>query len=123
MIKILKKHIKVRLIKGLSAKEFQCKCKYVSCTSVLASKQLIKAYGAFRLLVNRPLKINSGHRCPQHNYKIGGKPLSRHQSGEAIDISLSTIKHLTGAKIKKLAIDAGFTKIIFYKSFIHLDVR
>lgn len=89
----------------------------------MLSRRLIKAYKRFRELVGVGLNVNSGFRCTQHNFDVGGSPLSRHLIGEAIDISLKTINHLTKDEVQLSAIEAGFTFVKFYKTFVHLDVR
>lgn len=123
-MKILKKEPrKIRLCKGLTSLEFACQCNHEACKMTLVSKELIKAYEAFRILVNVRLKINSGYRCPQHNLEVIGKPMSRHQAGQAIDISLTTLDHLSKDDLEHAAKTSGFTFIKFYKSFIHMDVR
>lgn len=123
MPKILLKKKTLRLCKGLTSREFSCRCSYDACRSTIVSKRLIKAYEAFRILVGVALRINSGFRCIQHNFDEDGSARSRHTTGEAIDISLKTMDHLSHEEIKTLAQQAGFTFIKFYKTFIHLDVR
>lgn len=100
--------------------EFECKCKYEHCKSSYISPKLIIAYEKLRLKVGRSIKVNSGHRCSEHNFKVGGAPLSQHLRGYAIDIS--TV-NLNQDLIEKLAIESGFTFVKRYKNFIHLDVR
>ena len=121
--KLIAKGKGVRLAKGLTSKEFDCQCACLSCRATIISYELIKAYAKFRALVNVKLRINSGYRCPLHNQIVGGVPLSRHTSGEAIDISKTTLNHLCKSDIDHAAKISGFTKIIHYKTFVHLDVR
>jgi len=73
--------------------------------------------------VGVPLKVNSGYRCIAHNFDVGGKSLSRHTVGQAIDISLKSLDHLSNEEIEFAAKKAGFTFIKFYKTFVHMDVR
>ena len=122
MIILRKKEVK-RLCKGLSNREFACKCSYPHCQMTLVSKALIKAYDNFRSLVGVRLIINSGYRCPQHNFDSQGKPCSQHQAGRAIDISRKSISHLSEEEIDHALKLSGFTFTKFYKTFIHADVR
>jgi len=122
-MKILPKNKSVRLAKGLTSLEFQCKCSYESCRAVVVSKKLIKAYGTFREMVGVPLTINSGHRCAQHNFDVGGTALSQHQFGMAIDISKKSINHLSDDDITHALKASGFTFVKHYKTFVHADVR
>lgn len=121
------KHANQPLTIGLSAKEFQCQCTNMSCRATLVHPDLLEAYEKFRVALNVALIITSGYRCPLHNFsgKVGGSPLSRHTSGQAIDITWDSI--LKSGKSKKavvnLAIKCGFTFVLQYQSFVHLDVR
>jgi uncharacterized protein YcbK (DUF882 family) len=70
--------------------------------------------------------ILSGFRCAEHNYIVGGSLLSRHLSGEAIDIGGSNLldKYLP-EEVEEIAGHAGFTWIKYYSEsyFFHFDVR
>ena len=123
MIKLFAKGKLIRFCKGLSSSEFDCKCEYDSCRGTLISSDLIKAFEAFRNLIGVRMIINSGYRCALHNFAVEGKPLSQHMAGQAIDISLKSLDHLTRDEIKFAALNSGFTYVLFYKTFVHLDVR
>ena len=123
MYKIIPKNKAVRFCKGLTSKEFACKCETESCRATIISKRLIKAFASFRELVGVPLRINSGFRCTLHNFMEKGSPLSRHLLGQAIDISLKSLNHLSNNDIEFALKNAGFTYIKFYKTFVHADVR
>jgi uncharacterized protein YcbK (DUF882 family) len=90
----------------------------------LIETDLIEAYKHLRFYLDHILIVNCGYRCPQHNAEIGGMPLSQHQAGRAIDISLVGID-IPHEKILKLAEQAGFK--YYYidkeKNFMHCDVR
>ena len=124
MVKLVSKANKtVRFCKGLTSPEFACQCTFEECRGTIISRKLISSYANFRELVGVRLKINSGFRCTRHNFEVGGKPLSRHTTGQAIDISLKTLDHLSENDIEHAAKSCGFTFIKFYKTFVHLDVR
>lgn len=123
MLKLYKKTSKVRLCKGLSTQEYSCKCSNNFCKTTVISKNLIKSYSSFRNLIGVRLLINSGYRCQSHNHNVGGAELSRHLTGEAIDINLKSLHHLDNDEIEFAAKNSGFNFIKFYKSFVHLDVR
>lgn len=66
----------------------------------------------------RPLKINSGYRCPRLNALVGGVPTSQHTKGEAADIACSN-----PVKLAQLAYDAHlpFDQMILYPTFVHFS--
>jgi len=72
-----------------------------------------------RDLVGRPLIINSAHRCPIHNARVGGAPLSQHKL-IAFDVSLIGYDRKYLFSVLK---QAGFTSFGLYRTFIHADVR
>ncbi len=122
---IIKKTKLQDLCYGLSNKEFRCKCHNDSCRATIISPKLIKSYQTFRRIVNTPLIINSGYRCPEYNFKVGGVAMARHQTGEAIDISLKTLENFKLTDIVDALEIAGFKWFQFYpeKNFFHADVR
>ncbi len=124
---IYPKNKDIILAKGLTLKEFQCKCNYPECNIIIISKKLVDGYDFFRKVLALPLQINSGHRCLRHNKNIGGAPLSRHLSGQAIDVAYNG--PLEGKYLSKqvayIALEYGFTfvKYIDKDRFFHFDVR
>lgn len=72
-----------------------------------------------RVLVGKPLRINSGHRCRIHNLAVGGAAYSQHKS-LAVDVSLTGHDPLT---LFDMAKSLGFLGIGLGDSFIHLDMR
>ena len=115
-----------RLCHGLTAKEFRCKCHNEGCKATIIHPKLLKAYESLRTFLDVPFTINSGYRCPAHNAHIGGKPMSRHQTGEAIDISAKNILDVWAIeRVKFIAKESGFTYIEYHNkgNFFHLDVR
>jgi uncharacterized protein YcbK (DUF882 family) len=108
---------------GLNSDEFKCRCNYDFCTATIIDDKLLEAYKNFRKLVNVPLHINSGYRCPAHNADEGGSIKSQHMIGKAIDISLKSLDHLSKEEIEHAARVSNFTVVLFYKTAVHLDVR
>lgn len=72
-----------------------------------------------RYELGRPIHINSGHRCPIHNARVGGAPLSEHKR-IAFDISLVGHDRMD---VLEAAKNAGFTTFGFYQTFLHADKR
>jgi uncharacterized protein YcbK (DUF882 family) len=125
-MKIFSKWRPRKLCNGLSSKEFRCRCQDDYCRSFIVSEKLIAAYEMFRTFLDIPLHITSGYRCAKHNYRIGGKPMSRHLTGEAIDIAAPNLLEVFSVQqIISIAKRAGFTYINYYprKKFFHMDCR
>lgn len=80
-----------------------------------------------RVFLDVPMRINSASRCPRHNSRVGGAPLSQHRAtlergSTAFDVAL------TGRAPKEAVIAAaeaaGFGGIgINYRTFVHVDDR
>lgn len=66
----------------------------------------------------KPLRINSGYRCPELNSLVGGSPSSQHIKGEAADIGCSK-----PAELAQLAYDLHlpFDQMIVYHDFVHFS--
>jgi len=123
---ILPKYQNQVITSGLSHREFRCRCNYDSCRATLIDEDLVNSYHAFRILIAIPLKINSGYRCPLHNYDVGGVPDSWHTAGGAIDIgSRNLLTSLKSDEVMHLAMKSGFKYIKYYSSeeFFHMDTR
>lgn len=66
----------------------------------------------------KPLRINSGYRCPELNAKVGGVPTSQHREGSAADVSCDNPLALA-----QLAYDMvlPFDQMILYPTFVHFS--
>ena len=71
-----------------------------------------------RIIMAKPLIINSAYRSPIHNKKIGGKPNSMHVQGRAFDVS---IKGHNPVALHQAAVEAGFTGFGFARTYLHVD--
>lgn len=67
-----------------------------------------------------PFSINSGCRCIKHNAAEGGSETSSHLYGLAADIR--TPDSYNRYKMLKALLSRGFTRILIYPTFIHVDV-
>ena len=97
-------------------KPIELSCKH--CGEYYHDPKVLDALQAVRRNVDRPLIINSAHRCALHNVRSGGAPFSQHLK-IAVDIDLRghDKKKLVGAAKK-----AGFTGFGYAASFLHLDM-
>lgn len=104
-------------------KEIACKC----CGEVWEGDGVMPVFTAMSLHAlqkvreawGKPIIINSGHRCAAHNAAIGGAPMSYHLR-IAFDVRIDKHDQVAFAKIAK---DHGFTGIIYYPHFMHIDCR
>lgn len=75
---------------------------------------------------NKPIKIHSGYRSPQHNAEVGGKSKSYHMLGMAADFDIKGMKtkevyNLVQSLISKGIIPQGGLGL--YPSWVHYDIR
>jgi len=83
---------------------------------------LLKKLTELRGIIEKPVYITSGYRCPEYNHKVGGVVNSYHLIGLAVDIKVKDI-NLIG--LLEVCENIDFAGIGFYekKNFLHLDVR
>jgi len=123
---VLYKNTRDSLTTGLSNKEFSCNCESIFCTNVMVSTYFLQCFSNFRMLVEMPVHIHSGHRCSVHNAKVLGKELSFHTAGCAVDIgAYNLFKKYDQKQIEDLALKSGFKFVKYYrdKNFFHFDTR
>jgi len=81
-----------RFSQHISVDEYKCKC----CGSLPPSwgddipeahKNLFAAFEDIRYECGKPILINSGYRCMNHNEHVGGEPCSAHLFGLALDMT------------------------------------
>lgn len=84
-------------------------------------KALCNELELVRRVLNRPILINSGYRCPEHNKAVGGKPNSMHLKCLAADIA---VRGLTGMEIFRAIhkSKANFSGIGIASSYVHVDI-
>lgn len=87
--------------------------------AILIDYRAMDALQKFRYLVGVPVVLNSAYRSTQHNKAIGGSPTSLHLAGCAFDVRITP--RLTRQVIHDKAIEAGFTGIGDYNTFVHID--
>lgn len=104
--------------KYFTLKEFECPC----CGLNNINSDVISKIDRIRSLMDIPLHINSGTRCPKHNTGIGGKPGSQHLIGNAIDVSMNDMD-LDQRHTFLGLMHTEFNGIGIGKTFIHGDVR
>lgn len=112
-----------RASKNFLWSEFACRC---GCGAMWVTDRAVHKIQLFRDIIGGPVYFSSVCRCPIHNARERGKPLSSHRStilrpSCAFDVQLR-------GRDKQLVIDAGveagFGGIgINYNTFVHFDDR
>lgn len=85
-----------------------------------------KVLQPLRDIYQKPMKINSGYRCPMLNEIVGGVPTSQHRLGEAADIHTgSQTETYRLARLAKTTpeIFAEIDQLILYDTFLHVSHR
>lgn len=61
----------------------------------------------------KPIRVNSGYRCPKHNLAVGGATGSQHMKGEASDITAGSPEE--NEKLVKILLESkNFDQLIIY---------
>ena len=102
-------------MKYFTEKELSCPC----CGAFFMEEKFQRQIDNSRRISGIPYIINSGCRCKDHNAEVGGSYTSSHLSGWAVDVRAELDHHKF--KIVKGAIMAGITRILIYRTFLHLD--
>lgn len=91
---------------------------------------LVSLLDEFRDFVNLPVVITSSFRNNIHNDRVGGKKLSQHLCGSAIDFSVTglefeRVKLLFKHFLEKTAFKDMIGQVLFYnkREFIHVALR
>jgi zinc D-Ala-D-Ala carboxypeptidase len=86
-------------------------------------KRLCEKLEVVRKVINKPILISSGYRCPELNKLVGGSPTSAHLYGLAVDIKSPTY----GSALKLCELiscsNVEYDQIIHeYKSWCHFAI-
>ena len=100
----------VQLSRNFRLAEFKCKCG--KCASVLVDTDLVDILQQIREHFGKPVNINSGYRCAEHNAKVGGDPNSSHMQGMAADIR---VEGIAPREVAKFAERIGVKRIGLYE--------
>jgi uncharacterized protein YcbK (DUF882 family) len=108
----------IKIATHFNLSEFACPC----CKRVMLHPKLLAKLVELRKILERPVYITSGYRCPKYNPQIGGVVNSYHLIGLAADIQ---VKDISLIDLLEICENISFNGIGFYekKNFLHLDVR
>lgn len=108
-----------KLSDNFTSREFDCHgngcCYYTQIDS-----KLVDYLQKIRNYFDKPLRINSGYRCPSHNSRVGGSSKSVHMNGGAADIRVEGVSPI---EVARYAEYLGMLGIGVYNSFTHVDTR
>lgn len=117
------KESNIWLSSNFKSNEFDCKGNGC-CSETLVDDKLIILLQDIRNHFGKPIIINSGYRCNNHNKKVGGASGSYHAKGMAADI---VVKDVKPAEVAKYAETIGVKGIGLYEdndgNFVHIDTR
>ena len=70
----------------------------------------------------KPIQVNSGYRCPNHNMAVGGATQSQHKNGEAADVApmsgdASELERL----VEIIKQNGKFDQLIIDPTFVHVS--
>ena len=117
------------LTANFSKSEFDCNDGSVMPMDVLVNVQeQAENLQVIRDFVDRSITVNSGHRSPTYNKKIGGAKNSQHLLGNASDIKIKGISpkevaDIIEGLIRIGAIEQGGIGIYSSSGFTHYDRR
>ena len=97
--------------------EFACRC---GCGLNTVDVDLLGYLVAIRAHFDRPVRISSGCRCPEHNVAVGGAPTSQHLLGRAADIS---VDGTPPSVVQEYCDQLGVRGLGRYEAFTHIDSR
>jgi len=77
----------------------------------------------------KPIRVNSGYRCPKHNLAVGGASRSQHLLGEAADIAPVSSFRVQDpgykdelARLVEIIKENGkWDQMIIYPTFVHVS--
>lgn len=118
----------MKLTEHFDSREFRCRCGdkglegpyFCGGIEILPAPELVDKLEQVRQHFGRPVRINSGYRCPAYNEHIGGAKQSQHVRATAADI---VVDGVDPAEVADFAEILGFGGIGRYKTFTHVDVR
>lgn len=70
----------------------------------------------------KPIRVNSGYRCPRHNLAVCGATASQHMKGEAADVAPMSGDASELTRLVEMIRESGkFDQLIIYPTFVHVS--
>ncbi len=107
-----------------SRSEFRCRC---GCGADAVAPALVERLEEIRAILERPVLIRSGCRCPAHNRAVGGKSGSAHVADPArrqwcTAADLAVAGDAARWDVVLAAIRVGICRIGVAEGFVHVDI-
>ena len=104
------------LTEHFNSEEFSCQC---GCGSGNIMQNLVLKLEEVRVAIDKPMRINSGIRCLEHNRSIGSSDTSSHIKGIAADIGCTQMSDRLELMTEFVK---HFKRIGIHSNFIHVDI-
>lgn len=101
--------------------KLSCTCGKPECDKRTVNKETLDKLQVLRDLINIPMIVTSGGRCPYHPNEIHRSKPADHQKGIGVDIAYQT--EVQRNLLIMYGVRAGFTAIAYGKGFVHLGNR
>ncbi len=102
-------------------KKLACTCGSPKCDKRSVNQRTLDKAQKVRDMVNRPLRVNSGGRCPNHPNEVHRDKPADHQKCQGLDIACSG--GLERGELVAAGLAAGFNAIGVATTFVHLGHR
>lgn len=100
--------------------EFECPCRRPQCVRFDMNGAFLGKLNRMRDMFGKPIRIESGFRCKEHNADIKGKPDSLHLVGRAADLIVES--DADRYQLLRIAFSI-FAGVGINKNTIHVDDR
>ena len=102
-------------------KKLLCTCGHELCDKRSVNQHTLDMVQKARGIINRPLVVMSGGRCPHHPKEVHRSTPADHQKQNGIDIGCSG--GFERGQLVSVGISAGFNAIGVGKAFVHWGYR
>lgn len=120
-IKALRMTIKTEHFNPATDPKLLCTCGNVMCDKRSVNMSTLRRAERVRVIINRPMTVTSGGRCPYHENELHRTTPADHQNRVGIDIAVSG--GYERGEIVDAALECGFNAIGIAKTFVHLGYR
>ena len=114
-------------MKWFKMKEFECHdgCEMPAEARVNIEALVEAVLDPARERLGKPIRVNSGYRCPRHNEEVLGVRNSQHMKGEAADIAPVDSGQVKVDSLERLVEmikrNGKWDQMIVYPTFVHVS--